>query len=155
MSKCKNYARFRYTWPGKDESVCCEEHAKQIRTVADAIGLHIQIIPLSEHDLQHGLKCMNEDGYIVVCGDSKKRWNGIVSIKSVGCMDIVLKEYKLYVWEDVLTNWTNGIMFAVATSVEEARRLLLEEDNNIPKDDLSQEPEIVTTKRAFVVWGGE
>ena len=60
--KCKNDAKFRYTWPGRDEAVCCEEHAYQIQAVSNAIGSYIQIIPLSENDLQHGLKCTNEIG---------------------------------------------------------------------------------------------
>lgn len=64
------------------------------------------------------------------------------------------KNYKLYVWEGVLTDYTSGIMFAVATSVEEARKLLLEKCDYIPKEDLYQEPKVITTKKAFVTWGG-
>lgn len=33
---------------------------------------------------------------------------------------------KLYVWEDVLCDHTCGVMFALAGSVDEARRLILE-----------------------------
>ncbi len=61
MAKCKNKAKFRYTWPGRDESVCCESHAVGIKAVANAIGLHLQIIPLSENDLKHGLTCSSEE----------------------------------------------------------------------------------------------
>ena len=60
--KCKKDAKFRYTWPGRNEAVCCEEHAGQIQAVANAIGCYIQMILLSEKDLQHGLKCTNEIG---------------------------------------------------------------------------------------------
>jgi len=35
---------------------------------------------------------------------------------------------KLYVWEYVLTDYTDGIMFALANSVEEARELIRKED---------------------------
>ena len=35
---------------------------------------------------------------------------------------------KLYVWDNVLTDYTDGIMFAVAESLEQAREALLEQD---------------------------
>ena len=40
-------ATLRYTWPGKPESVCCIDHAMQLQAVASAIGLPLQMIPLS------------------------------------------------------------------------------------------------------------
>ncbi len=50
---CEAKGRFRYTWPGKDEAVVCEGHASKIKAVANAIGCHLQMIPLSENmDLQ-------------------------------------------------------------------------------------------------------
>ena len=56
-NKCKNPAFFRYTWPGKDESLACVIHAQDIKIVADAIGLHLQSIELSKEDLLKGLTC--------------------------------------------------------------------------------------------------
>ncbi len=47
MSTCQNHAAFRFTWPGKDESVACVDHARQLASVANAIGLHLQLIPIS------------------------------------------------------------------------------------------------------------
>lgn len=44
---CSEPATFRYTWPGKDESCVCVEHATKLKSVADAIGLHLQLIPIS------------------------------------------------------------------------------------------------------------
>lgn len=46
--RCKNPGAFRYTWPGKDEAYICAEHVGQLKAVASAIGLYIQIIPLPE-----------------------------------------------------------------------------------------------------------
>lgn len=54
---CKNLAKYRYTWPGRDESLICEKHVAKLAAVAEAIGLHLQIIPLSEEDLKMGLNC--------------------------------------------------------------------------------------------------
>jgi len=42
--QCENPCFFRYTWPGKDESYICLEHAHQLHNVARAIGLHLQMI---------------------------------------------------------------------------------------------------------------
>ena len=61
-NKCKNLAKYRFTWPGADESLICEEHVVGLRIVADAIGLSLQIIPLSENDLKLGLTCHQEVG---------------------------------------------------------------------------------------------
>ncbi len=55
---CGNYASDRYTWPGKDEAAICAPCGSKLRSVASAIGLHIQLIPLTtaEHaDLGHPL----------------------------------------------------------------------------------------------------
>lgn len=67
------------------------------------------------------------------------------------------EDLKLYVWEDVLTDYTCGAMFCLAASEEEARELLLEQDNHIPSADIEKQPSIYdpkTEKVAFVVWGG-
>lgn len=42
---CAARAAYRYTWPGRDESFICEEHAAKLRAVAEAMGLHLQLIP--------------------------------------------------------------------------------------------------------------
>lgn len=43
---CTNDAVFRYTWPGKDESFICLEHSIQLRGIANALGLYLQLIPI-------------------------------------------------------------------------------------------------------------
>ena len=45
--RCGELAAFRYTWPGKDEAHVCVDHAQQLMGVARAIGLPLQLIPLS------------------------------------------------------------------------------------------------------------
>ena len=61
---------------------------------------------------------------------------------------------KLFVWEDVLTAYSSGIMVALAENVDQARSLLLKECDYIPSEDLAKEPKIVTKLSAFLVWGG-
>ena len=43
---CENDAAFRFTWPGNDEAGICHEHAPKLKGVAEAMGLHLQLIPL-------------------------------------------------------------------------------------------------------------
>jgi hypothetical protein len=44
---CGEHAAFRYTWPGRDESFICVEHAATLQNVAQHMGLYVQLIPLS------------------------------------------------------------------------------------------------------------
>lgn len=64
------------------------------------------------------------------------------------------KKLKLYVWEEVLTDYTDGMMVALAPNVDEARQLLREECGHLPEEDLMKEPKVVTEPSAFLVWGG-
>jgi len=57
---CENQAKYRYTWPGEDEALICGEHVKKLKAVANAIGLYVQIVPLSEKDLEMGFTCMQK-----------------------------------------------------------------------------------------------
>jgi|WetSurMetagenome_2_1015567.scaffolds.fasta_scaffold1506236_2 hypothetical protein len=47
MPKCPTLATYRYTWPGRDEAYVCAIHAQQLSNIAQAMGLHLQILPLS------------------------------------------------------------------------------------------------------------
>lgn len=44
---CGEDAAYRYTWPGRDESFVCEDHAVFLRKVAAALGMHLQLIPIA------------------------------------------------------------------------------------------------------------
>ena len=48
QADCDKPAAYRYTWPGKDEKGTCEEHGLQLLALANAIGMHLQLIPLEE-----------------------------------------------------------------------------------------------------------
>lgn len=59
---CPNYAAYRFTWPGQDESFICDAHASKLRRVAQAMGMYIQLIPLaaSDHGGSEGMKSAEE-----------------------------------------------------------------------------------------------
>jgi len=62
---------------------------------------------------------------------------------------------KLYVWEDVLCDYTCGVMFALASSVEEAREVILSNGNyDSVREDLKKEPQVFESLVGFAVWGG-
>ena len=66
------------------------------------------------------------------------------------------RKLKLFVWEDVLTDYTSGAMVATGRNVEEARKAILEKCNYVDKADLALEPKEVdlTEPWALVQWGG-
>ena len=66
----------------------------------------------------------------------------------------MIPKLKLYVWEDVLADYTSGVMFALATSAAEARRLIGEKCDYVPPCDLAKEPKCIEKPEGFVVWGG-
>ena len=65
------------------------------------------------------------------------------------------KKLKLFVWEGVLTDYTSGVMFALATDVEDARKQIMKKENgSTAKADLMSEPLVITKSEGFAVWGG-
>lgn len=54
--ECGNLANTRYTWPGKDEVIVCIECAMMARNVANAIGLWLQVIPVTSADIADPLE---------------------------------------------------------------------------------------------------
>lgn len=52
MDQCTEPARYKFTWPGKPESLICEAHKPKLDAVAEAMGFYLQIIPLSDEDLR-------------------------------------------------------------------------------------------------------
>lgn len=65
-----------------------------------------------------------------------------------------MENLKLYVWEDALVDYTSGVMFALARNAKEARKMLLEKDDVIPKEDLRVKPKVYKKPFALAVWGG-
>lgn len=75
------------------------------------------------------------------------------------------KPLKLFVWHGVLTDYTDGVMFALAPDVESAREAIMRaagaKKAKKPEDhvsawerDLRGEPEVVTGTAGFFVCGG-
>ena len=67
---------------------------------------------------------------------------------------------KLFVWKNVLHDYTSGMMVAMAHNITEARQLLVDLYGG-PKyapttflADLMQEPEVSEVPTAAYVWGG-
>jgi hypothetical protein len=48
--ECARFAAYRYTWPGKDESYICGAHSTYLLGIAKAMGVHVQLIPLTDKD---------------------------------------------------------------------------------------------------------
>lgn len=48
--QCPCVASYRYTWPGRRESFICGEHVGQLRAVANAMSLPLDIIELELGD---------------------------------------------------------------------------------------------------------
>ena len=44
----------------------------------------------------------------------------------------------LFVWKDVLTDFSEGVMFALAPDIETARKLLLKQCDYLPEEDLEK-----------------
>lgn len=63
---------------------------------------------------------------------------------------------KLFVWEDVLCDYSSGIMFALAHDVDEARKVIIEKNRSSSsvKIDLVADPVVITSPEGFAVWGG-
>lgn len=62
------------------------------------------------------------------------------------------KKLKLYVWEDVLHNYTSGIMFAFAENIDHAIELISVKMNDC-HDDLKIRPREITEPEGFYVYG--
>ena len=47
---CTNPPAFRFTWPGRDEACICVVHARKMQDIINAMGLYVQMIPLTPED---------------------------------------------------------------------------------------------------------
>jgi hypothetical protein len=48
---CDAPAVVRYTWPGRDEAGACTEHALMVRNTSEAMGCHVQLIPITNDEM--------------------------------------------------------------------------------------------------------
>lgn len=60
---------------------------------------------------------------------------------------------KLYVWEDVLEDWSTGIAFALARSPEHARKLIAKK-MGMDHGDMNKTPKAITKPEGFYSYGG-
>ncbi len=51
QANCKNLPVLRFTWPGKDEAYICAIHSIRLLEIAQAMGLYIQLIPLTTQEM--------------------------------------------------------------------------------------------------------
>lgn len=72
-----------------------------------------------------------------------------------------MRDLKLFVWENVLTDYTSGRAFALAENVEEARKIIFDrfktEEGYLSdtlKADLADEPKVMDCKEGFHILGG-
>lgn len=61
---------------------------------------------------------------------------------------------KLYVWEDVLSDYTSGVMFALAPDLETAMRLIRETKVTAVEDELGKPYKVYDAPVGFALWGG-
>ena len=64
---------------------------------------------------------------------------------------------KLFLWREVLSDYTHGVMFALAEDVEQARSLIkakYEGDGNGTLYELAREPEVFSEPFGFYLHGG-
>jgi hypothetical protein len=83
-------------------------------------------------------------------------WNGR-QIKAVrGWILPENKKLKLFVWHNVLTDWTPGIIFALAENIEQARKMIErdKEDWMYTGEIYEKSPEIITEPKGFMLYGG-
>ncbi|MEA1999419.1 MAG: hypothetical protein U9N61_08885, partial [Euryarchaeota archaeon] len=69
----------------------------------------------------------------------------------------VTKKLKLYVWEDVLYDYTPGIVFALAASVEQAREIIIQGEYTstpVKASDISSKPQVFESPVGFAIMGG-
>ena len=50
QKNCEIEAIVKYTWPGRDQAGSCINHMARIQGVAEAMGLHIQFLPLDKEE---------------------------------------------------------------------------------------------------------
>jgi hypothetical protein len=66
---------------------------------------------------------------------------------------------KLFIWKNVLCDYTSGVVFALAKDVEQARQIVLKNLDELPltgtvKQAMSEEPEVHEEPYGFALWGG-
>ena len=65
---------------------------------------------------------------------------------------------KLFIWKEVLTDYTDGVVFAIAKNEKQAREIVLQNVNDWEKESvasaMSGAPEVHAEPYGFALWGG-
>ncbi len=48
--QCQNPGTFKFTWPGRDEAYICASCVKNLKAIAAAMGLYLQIREVPEEE---------------------------------------------------------------------------------------------------------
>lgn len=64
------------------------------------------------------------------------------------------RKLKLYVWQNVLTDYTDGMIVAYAANIKAARDQVYIADPTAYPECLDSEPTVYEEPIAFTVWGG-
>lgn len=112
---------------------------------------HRQIAEAAE---SHEPGCETRDGKLCSCSpyndmESHSEWSGCSD-----CPHGVDTSLKMYVWEDVLSDYTSGIVVSVASSLGEALSLVRTKDEIAYDHIKNVEPKIITSPDVFVLYGG-
>lgn len=70
-----------------------------------------------------------------------------------------MKKMKLFVWPNVLSDYTPGIMFALAHDVDEARQMIMNSEKDLAfwerfERELASQPDVYDQPIGFALWGG-
>jgi len=96
----------------------------------------------------------NMDGEYEDCPHCKSEgfYNEIVIDEAIKMKN----KLKLFVWEDVLSDFTSGIAFAIAETEQEAREILLNKESCLASDASfnGHKPKVYNDKMCYTLWGG-
>ncbi len=65
-----------------------------------------------------------------------------------------MKNLKLFVWEDVLRDYSSGMVCILAKDLKQAKELLLEKYDSYYANDFGKPHKVITEPEAFAVYGG-
>lgn len=67
-----------------------------------------------------------------------------------------MAELRLYLWRDVLRDYSPGMAFAIASSADEARGMLIRSEDLCSGSDFAKPPEVHPLTEPFcaAMWGG-
>lgn len=76
-------------------------------------------------------------------------------IREDGSVELISQDHmRLFVWEGFCPDYTDGLAFAIARNIEEAKKLVIESKGYTPFDWGTVREFPVTEPRAFCVSGG-